>query len=178
MDRSEFDDAMGWMQRQFKSPQEEERLNHFYVVFGQTNEKIFFAAIDKILQSQNTFPTPLELGNVLQECLKEAQSKPKSKPQPQPQPQPHTDPKPDYAMPKVTSQMGKDSFALLRKLEDSENFGPKDLALAMMIDMHEKYPNEGWEEEGQKLLRDYERMKERAKNFETSIFSLRRKTIR
>ncbi len=174
MDRMEFDDAMGWLQRKFKSPQGEERLNHFFVVFGQTNEKVFFKAIDKILQSQNAFPTPLELGNAIQECMKEAQSKPKAKPQPQP----HVDPSPTYAMPRITSQMGKDAFALLRKLElGSEIFGPKDLALAMMTDMHEKYPNAGWEEEGQKLLRDYERMKESAKNFESSIFSLRRKTV-
>ncbi len=168
MDRSSFDDSMAWMQKEFKSPQDEDRLNHYWVVFGQSDDKVFFAAVERILKEQTTFPTPLELGNAIHECVL---AKPKDKPKEKTYV--------DAPAAKITTQMGKDAFALLHKLEeDPENFGPKELAVAMMIDMHEKYPNAGWEEEGQKLLMDYERMKESAKNFENSIFSLRRKAIR
>lgn len=161
MERATFDESIAWVQKYYGQQQSEEKLAHLWSVFGDTDDVVFTNAVQRILKTNQFFPTPVVLGNAIIEAREEIQAKQKRIENHNP-----------LAQPKVRTQMGRDTFALLRRArlgQPERGLTGKELAVEMMTDLETKYPGVGWEDEGRKLLASIEKREKNESYYEKKL---------
>lgn len=157
MERATFDETMTWVQKYYGQQQSEDKLAHFWAIFGETDDGVFTNAVQRLLKNGRFFPTPVELGNAIIEAREEISAKTKRAENRNPNP---------ISRPVIRSELARDSFAIIQRVLDpkrpADKLTAKQLAVEMMTTMELKYPGLGFEENGQGLFSSIETKEENA----------------
>ncbi len=184
MHRSTFDDAMKWLRKHFLaggSPgstekAHEDRVENIWTFFGVIDDDLFIAAVNLMIKELQDFPTLAQAADAIATSREAAEGKQKKKQAAEKKT------RMDYEKPKVNTEMGRRSVELMdrRKLPetDPKRLTTKQLAIAMMTEMEGEFPNNGWEEEGRRLLDWIEKRPAVEEKRQASIFVERQSRVR
>lgn len=177
MHRSTFDDAMKWLLKHFKAEgTHEDRVENIWVFFGVIEDDLFIAAVNLMIKELHDFPTLAQAADAIATSKETIEANLKKKQAAEKKT------RMDYEVPKVNTEMGRRAVELMdrRKLAetDSKRLTTKQLAIAMMTEMEGEFPNNGWEEEGRRLLDWIEKRPAVEEKRQASIFVERQSKIR
>lgn len=184
MHRSTFDDAMKWLKKHFQAGRlpgstekvHDDRVENIWSFFGEVDDDVFIAAVNLMIRELQDFPTLAEAADAVATSREAAEGKQKKKQAEE------RKTRLDYEKPKVNSAMSRRAVELMdrRKLPDTDpkRLTTKQLAIAMMTEMEGEFPNNGWEEEGRRLLDWIEKRPAVEEKRQASIFVERQSKVR
>lgn len=177
MQRSTFDDSMRWLLKHYKVEKRfDDRLEDIWRFWGEADDDVFIAAVNLIIREYQEFPTLAEVSDAVV-TSREAIDKKRNKKQAE-----EKRTRMEHEVPKVNSEMGRRVVGLMdrKKLPETEpnRLTTKQLAIVMITEMEKEFPNNGWQEEGRRLLDWIEKRPAIEEKRQASIFVQRQQKIR
>jgi hypothetical protein len=177
MHRSTFDDAMKWLRKHFQAEQaHDDRVENIWLFFADVDDDVFIAAVNLMIKDLQAFPTLAQAADAVATSKETVEAKQKKKQAAEKKT------RVEYQIPKVNTEMGRRAVELMdrRKLPetDPKRLTAKQLAIAMITEMEAEFPNNGWEEEGRRLLDWIEKRPAVEEKRQASIFVERQSKIR
>lgn len=177
MHRNTFDDAIKWLRKHFQAEKaHEERVDDLWIFFGEVDDDLFIAAVNLMIRELKDFPTLAEAADAVATSKEAVEAKQKKKQAGEKKA------RRDYEFPKANTEMGRRVVELMDRGKlpetDPNRLTTKQLAIVMMTEMDKEFPNNGWEEEGRRLLDWVEKRPAVEEKRQTSIFIERQSKIR
>ncbi len=177
MHRSTFDDSMKWLRKHFEAENtHEDRVENIWLFFGDVDDDVFIAAVNLMIKELQAFPTLAQAADAVATSKEAVEAKRKKKQAAEKKT------RMDYEVPKVNTEMGRRAVELMdrRKLPetDPKRLTAKQLAITMITEMEAEFPNNGWEEEGRRLLDWVEKRPAVEEKRQASIFVERQSKVR